>query len=119
MLLINQNNPAEGFDKQRVFVVDDAHWADQQYRDSILKNMKDQWKGFEPEYYATVDTYKEDAGYCFSRHKRPTEGCIDWQDDSKRLTPSDWKLSPVYLCHFCPVSAYYSMRSRDEKGMYN
>jgi hypothetical protein len=97
--------------------VDDLDW--ELRKDAILTNLQEHWTGFHPEFYATKDTYREDAGYCFNRHGRPKEGCIDWKDDNKRLTPKDWQHKHVYLCDFCPVSAYYTMRVRMARGAYN
>src|SRR4029077_12640725 len=62
------------------------------HQDDILKGLKERWTGFDPEFYALKDTYVEDAGYCFNRPRRPQGAdCIDYHNDSKRLTPAAWK----------------------------
>ena len=89
------------------------------HRDDILKNLKERWTGFDPEFYATKDTYIEDAGYCFNAHRRPQgTDCIDWHSDRKRLTPAGWKGQEVYLCDFCPVSTAVETARRWAKGWY-
>jgi hypothetical protein len=137
MDLVNQANPASGFQKARVFVVEDQLWEKDHLRTLVLKNIKKQWAGFEPELYAVKDTFQTDALKCFSAHSRPKAGCIDWREDSKLLTPSSWKSEsddlveksdlkkigtirrkPIYLCDFCPVKSYYLMRARADRGMY-
>ena len=89
------------------------------HQDEILKNLKERWTGFDPEFYATKDTFVEDAGYCYNRHRRPQgTDCIDWHDDSKRLTPPNWKGQEVYLCDFCPVSIAVKTAQRWAGGLY-
>jgi len=89
------------------------------HKDEILGGLKERWTGFNPEFYATKDTYVEDAGYCFNRHRRPKGAdCVDYHDDSKRLTPVTWKGREIYLCDFCPVSAAVTMEQRWKEGLY-
>ena len=97
--------------------VEDDAW--EHHRDDILANLKSRWTGFHPEFYATVDTFKEDAAKCYTRHHRPKDGCIDWQDDSKRLTPSDWHQAHVYLCNFCVVQSSVTTAVRLQRKMYD
>jgi len=98
--------------------VDDNDW--EYHRDEILSNLKSRWTGFHPEFYATIDTFKEDAAKCYNRHGRPKGAdCIDFCDDSKRLTPADWKGSHVYLCHFCVVASSVTTAIRMKRGMYD
>lgn len=99
--------------------IEDKFWDDDTYRESLLRQLKERWTGFHPEFYATKDTYQEDAAKCFSQHSRPKEGCIDWEDSSKRLTPETWPKNHVFLCHFCPVAAYVTTAKRMARGMYN
>lgn len=121
--------------------VDDLEWMRQDVKDEILSRFKHQWRGFEPELYALRSSFHEDALRCYSRHNRPKEGCIDYQDDSKLLTPSSWKTEaegqidrsdlaritaqteqnrrPIYLCNFCPVQSYVTFKRREERGQYN
>ena len=90
------------------------------HQDEILKGLNQRWTGFNPEFYASIDTYKEDAGRCFNLHRRPKgTDCVDWRDDSRRLTPADWKGKEVYLCDFCPVASTVVTAMRSARGMYN
>jgi hypothetical protein len=90
------------------------------HKDDILKGLKERWTGFHPEFYATKDTYAEDALRCYNLHRRPQgTDCIDWLDDRKRLTPENWKGREVYLCHFCPVASTVVTAQRLARGMYN
>ena len=88
------------------------------HRDDVLKGLQERWTGFHPEFYAQKDTYSEDAMHCFNLHRRP-EVCIDWQDDSRRVTPHDWKGRNVYLCDFCPVASLVATRQRMAVHMYD
>jgi hypothetical protein len=89
------------------------------HRDEILKGLRERWTGFHPEFYATKDTYKEDAGKCYNLHRRPKgTDCIDWRADRKRLTPESWKGQEVYLCDFCVVTSTVVTEIRHRKGMY-
>lgn len=89
------------------------------HRDEILKGLGERWTGMHPEWYATKDTYKEDAMRCYNLHRRPQgTDCIDFQTDPKRLTPEHWKGRHVYLCHFCPVSTAVITAKRWKAGMY-
>jgi|SRR5215467_869847 len=90
------------------------------HRDDILKGLGERWTGMHPEFYATKDTYREDAMRCFNLHRRPQGAdCIDWCDSNRRLTPEGWKGSEVYLCHFCPVATAVVTKKRLLKGMYD
>jgi len=90
------------------------------HKDEILGGLRERWVGFHPEWYATKDTFKEDAMRCYNLHRRPQGAdCIDWQADNRRLTPSDWKKNHVYLCHFCPVASSVVTAQRLARGMYN
>lgn len=90
------------------------------HRDDILKGLKERWTGFHPEFYATKDTYQEDAGRCFNLHRRPKGAdCIDWHDDSRRVTPASWKGREVFLCDFCPVASAVTTAQRMALKMYD
>jgi hypothetical protein len=71
--------------------VPDAVWDNPMTRDDILSELRQTWSGFEPEFYATKQTFVEDAGKCFNQHHRPKEGCIDYHEPGKLLTPDTWK----------------------------
>jgi hypothetical protein len=95
------------------------HTMWEEHKDEILGNLRERWVGFHPEFYATKDTFKEDAMRCYNLHRRPQgTDCIDWLDDRKRLTPNGWAGSHVYLCHFCPVASTVTTAVRWAKGYY-
>jgi hypothetical protein len=90
------------------------------HRDDILKGLGERWTGFDPEFYATKDTFQEDAMRCFNLHRRPQGAdCIDWQADYRRVTPHDWKGRNVYLCDFCPVASSVKTAQRLALGVYD
>jgi len=90
------------------------------HRDDVLKGLQERWTGFHPEFYATKDTYREDAMRCFNLHRRPKgTDCIDWRDDGRKLTNRDWPADKaVYLCDFCPVASQVTTAIRHAAGMY-
>lgn len=76
--------------------------------------------GFVPEYYATRDTFKEDAVKCHIQHNRQVP-CIDWRVDRKRLgnpTKEGWREGrvKVYLCDYCPVRTFVEAKAREQAG---
>jgi len=91
------------------------------HKDDVLKGLQERWTGFHPEYYATVDTYKEDAARCYNLHRRPKgTDCIDWRADRKRLTDDNReKDKHVYLCDFCPVASTVTTAIRRKARMYD
>ena len=99
--------------------VSEKDWNNPRTQKEILGNLQKRWSGFHPEFYHTKDTFQEDALHCFNRHSRPKGGCIDWEDDSKKLTPDSWKKGNVYLCHFCPVASTVTTMKRLARGDYN
>lgn len=102
--------------------VPDEHWNNTETRKEIVAQIGSGKTGFEEEFYATRDTFTEDALKCFAEHHRP-ERCIDWLSDRKRLgraTPEGkaWakqnqKAPSTYLCHFCPVASKVAQAKRD------
>jgi hypothetical protein len=67
------------------------------------------------------DELKVDALKCFSRHNRPSQGCIDWCNDDKTIgrktgVPKDKR---QYVCMYCPAAEYYTHRQRTEMGLYD
>jgi hypothetical protein len=89
------------------------------HKDDILKGLKERWTGFHPEFYATKDTYREDALRCYKAHRRPKgTDCVDWRADTKRLTPEGWRGREVYLCDFCPVFSTVMTEIRHRRGAY-
>lgn len=102
-----------------------ADWEDSVRKAAIIEQIKAAvggTTGMPSEWYATKDTYAEDALKCYAKHGRPKEGCIDYCDSSKRIqNPSraGWEGGPrVWLCNFCPVESYIQMRENHLAGMY-
>lgn len=91
------------------------------HRDDVLKGLQERWTGFHPEWYATKDTYQEDAMRCYNLHRRPQGAdCIDWHTDYRRLTPSNYHGDQhIYLCDFCPVSTAVTTAKARLAGLYN
>jgi hypothetical protein len=99
-------------------VVADDKWG--KFYKEILKEMWKNETGIDSEFYASKNTFQADAMACFNRHSRPADGCIDWLDDSKRITPKDWeKGRAIHLCLFCPVSSTVMTAQRKAKGYYD
>lgn len=76
--------------------------------------------GFVPEYYASRDTFKEDAVKCHIEHNRQVP-CIDWRVDRKRIgnpTKQGWSEGrvKVYLCDFCPVRTFVEAKKAEQGG---
>lgn len=121
-------------------------WANPKIRDAFLRQMweREGHVGYPDEFYAAKDTFTEDAAACFEHHGRPQQYCIDWENDSKRLTDKRWKerdiesrrkltelgIDPpggehgsvrkdVFLCHFCKVSSYVTFKKREQRGLYD
>jgi hypothetical protein len=90
------------------------------HRTEVLSGLKERWTGFHPEWYATKDTYREDAMRCFNIHRRPQgTDCIDYRDDGRKLSGRDWPQDKaVYLCDFCPVKTAVDTAIRHAAGMY-
>lgn len=78
--------------------------------------------GLGGEWYATKKTFEEDALKCYSRHGRPTEGCIDYCDGNKRVgnpTKIGWQTGPkVFVCQFCPVQVWVDTELAHKAGLY-
>jgi hypothetical protein len=98
-------------------------------RQRTLFQMWGESTGYPPEFYDAKSAFTEDAGKCFERHGRPGQSdknfaCIDYQDESKRLTDREWKLRhpesmEVFLCTFCPYQSVVTTRIRMAKGAYD
>jgi hypothetical protein len=90
------------------------------HRDEVLGGLRERWTGFHPEWYATKDTYAEDAMRCYNLHRRPKgTDCIDYRDDNRKLTSKNWPADKaVYLCNFCPVESQVTTAIRAAAGMY-
>lgn len=118
------------FSPFRVGAFTDHDWATNP--DNCLKLAAERNKadGFNAWVYEARSTYGEDALRCFSRHHRPTEGCIDYRDDSKiigrptqegRSAMKDmYKLakSDPSICDYCPVHVWVTTKIRTKQGLY-
>ena len=112
----------------KLFDVEIRVWKLDNLRNQIIENIKGGSKGlaaFDPSYYHTRDTFREDALKCYKEHLRPKDGCGDWRADSKILRPDtrkerlevglDMSGAPKHwLCDHCPVSAYYERKARGD-----
>lgn len=108
-------------DWSRLGFVPESMWNNTEYRKKITKEIlegNDQ-KGFDAEFYATMDTFKEDAGKCYQSHGRPdytAVGCQDYLSANKELKPNtsierkaaglpsydETKIRRSFLCEHCP-----------------
>jgi hypothetical protein len=110
-------------------------WQDPAYRRSIIEQIRSQegHTGLGDEFYATRDTYTEEATKCFAKHGRPSlqPGCIDYRSRSKLLgntLQDDEDLreltviqkenlsgtrQKIYLCNFCPYHAMVESAVRE------
>lgn len=109
----------------KLALVEEAVWHDPYKRQAVLEQIKkavEKSTGFPSEWYATRDTYREDAMRCYKQHSRPKQGCIDYCDSDKRLgnpTRAGWEAGPrVFLCNFCPVETYVRTQEQWIRGAY-
>jgi hypothetical protein len=110
---------------------------EERHRTGILRQMWGENTGYPAEFYATKDSFRDDAVACFRRHGEPgldhgPAGCGDYESDAKRLTDSEWlqrqefqeRVMPgaarkhVYLCHFCPFQTVVTTKIRQQRGDY-
>lgn len=107
--------------------VERDQWENPEIRKAIIERIGQYRKpgeggGVGAEFYATKDTFREDAIKCFNQHGRPKGGCIDYKDDRKRLgnpTKEGWQQgAKIYLCDFCPVKTYVTTEIRHKRGAY-
>jgi hypothetical protein len=123
--------------KGHLFRVPKMAWENESTRKQIVNQILGGGsKGldeFDKEFYATKDTFKEDAMVCYQKHLRPDNGCPDWMSDKKILLPNtkaerkdaglpDPKSAPGpknYLCQFCPVQSTVMQKARAKRGDYN
>jgi hypothetical protein len=115
--------------------VETSHWENpkeqQQIKEKILENHG--LTGFDAEFYATQNTFKEDAMKCFQAHHRPsyTEvGCQDYLSGSKEIKPDtalerkvadmprydDVKIRKSFLCEYCPYHSQVLSIERMKRG---
>lgn len=122
--------------KGHLFRVPQLQWENVEVRKRIIEQFKSGGsKGideFDEKFYATKDTFKEDAMTCYAHHLRPTGACPDYRSEKKMLVPDtkaerkdaglpDPKKAPGpkrYLCDFCPCASYYQTKAREQLGLY-
>jgi hypothetical protein len=134
-LLIEKHKFASGEPhKGHLMKLPQLQWETESVRKEIIKQIKGGGsKGideFDPDFYATRNTFQEDALKCYNAHLRPQDGCPDYESPSKRLLPNtkaDRKelglVEPGkapgpknYLCHFCPIHSVVQSKLRALRG---
>lgn len=112
--------------------VEKRHWDSPSTQEAIVARIREEsgHTGLDPVFYATRDTYAEDALKCWSQHHR-VHACSDYKSDRKRLTPdtqaerrelgmAKYRSSlSRYLCEFCPVHTLVVEAARHKAGLYN
>lgn len=110
-------------------------WQNAEYKKEITKKILEGngLTGFDAEFYATMDTFKEDAMKCFNAHGRPSykqPGCQDYLSASKELKPNtaierkaaglprydDVKVQRSFLCEHCPYHSDAISKIRIERA---
>lgn len=120
----------------RLFRLPLFSWENIEARKQVINQIKGGGSAgldeIDPEFYATRNTFQEDALTCYSAHLRPTDGCPDYETPSKRLLPNtqserkevglvDPAKAPgpkTYLCQFCPVHSVVMQKKRALRGDY-
>jgi hypothetical protein len=107
-------------------------WLMEDSKKSIIEQVKGGGKGlaqFDPSFYDTQNTFKEDAAKCYSLHLRPVGACPDWQSKRKELLPdtkaerkdAGVSLRPtgpkVWLCSYCVVRNFYERKVNEQRGL--
>lgn len=114
----------------RMVVVEKRAWEMANLRRALVEQV---WQGsrglkeLDVSYYDVQNQIRADALQCYSQHLRPQEGCPDWRAENKRLVPdtreerkevglsTDPRARPaVWLCSYCPVSAYVERKARGD-----
>lgn len=100
-----------------IFRVDEKTWEKLGDETVVQKELlKNEWQVRE-----LRDDLKVEALKCFNRHNRPSNGCPDYEDDSKTIgrkigVPKEHR---QYLCHYCPAQEHVTHAIRKLKGMYD
>ncbi len=100
-----------------IFRVDEATWEKLGDETSVQKELlKNEWVVRE-----LRDDLKVEALRCFNRHNRPSNGCMDYEDESKTIGRKIGvpKENRQYLCHYCPAQEHVTYKNRLAKGMYD
>lgn len=113
-----------------LFKVPESEWKLPSRRAEIEQRIWNEtgFTGFDSAYYATRDTFREDALGCFQLHNRNPD-CSDYHSDQKRLTPgtaAERKAAGLpkfhavvdrYLCDFCPVHSLVRAKQFRKLGL--
>jgi hypothetical protein len=111
--------------------VEKKNWDSPVVREAILARLREECghTGLDPSFYATRDTFGEDALGCFQLHHRNIK-CNEYKSERKRLTPGtaeERKAAGLpkyratfdrYLCEFCPVHTAVTEALRFKAGLY-
>jgi hypothetical protein len=116
--------------KGKLFVLPLRAWAKTESKKEIIRQIKGGGsKGLaevDDTFYESRSTFLEDAMKCYVAHRKPKDGCTDWQHSSKLLIPNTIKERKAegmaryqdeagpktYLCNFCPVSIAVNQRKQ-------
>jgi hypothetical protein len=121
-----------------IYQVPDEHWNNpdpskrEQARATVMRQLWEGSTGYPDAFYEAKDTFREDAERCYKLHGFPGDSehnyaCIDYHDDSKRLTDRAWRQrgadsgvmrNDVFLCDFCRFESVVMMRKRALRGDY-
>jgi hypothetical protein len=111
------------------------HWNNSETKKEIKKKILEGngLTGFDAEFYATKETFKEDALKCFTAHGRPSyknPGCQDYLSNAKELKPNtaierkaaglptydETKIKRSFLCEHCPYHSDAISKIRIERA---
>lgn len=100
----------------KVFPVTLETWE----RLDVVTEVKKELADFTGMLFEESSYYKDEALKCFSEHHRPSEGCVDYLDESKRIGSGRMpKKHQAFLCHMCPVAhGYVATEIRKKKKLY-
>jgi len=119
-----------------LFRIPQLQWENDTTRRSIVEQIKGGGSAgideFDREFYASKNTFREDAMACFNQHLRPSNGCEDFNSEKKVLLPdtkaerkSMGMAAPSkapgpknHLCDFCPVKSVVDQKKRELRGDY-
>lgn len=109
--------------------IEKRHWDSPPVREAVIARIREEsgHTGLDPSFYATRDTFAEDALLCFQAHHR-NPACNDYKTERKKLMPDTRAErrevgagkyhSNRYLCEFCPVHSLVVEAARRKAGLY-
>lgn len=115
----------------KLYDVEERVWQLPNLKNQIIEQIKGGSQGlaaFDPKFYDTRDTFKDDAMACYNAHLRPKGMCPEYRDKRKILRPDTKQerkdaglrspttgLAPItYLCQFCPVDSWVKAKQRGD-----